>query len=294
MKPIKLTDDMKMIVFQEMVKKFDEQMNSYGFNTTDATISVKTSFSKTAEEKVVISYSQQAYLRMRQLVQFFDSEVAWYGLVQQIDPLHYYVYDVKVCKQYVNGAKVDTEDEDTFEFFSSLTDDEAEHMHFQAHSHVNMSTSASAIDVQNQEDMVKNLSGKGFYIFQIWNKKDDISTYLYDLDNNLFYDRKDVVIDIEGVDNFLADVSDLVLKKVVQYPYQGNSGYQGSYNQGNWRADGSASPSASQSTPIEKKEKKETQKEIDDEYYKEPAYLPGYYDGDYSYGYDGYRRGGWD
>ena len=284
MKPIKLTEEMKLVLFQEVMKKFDEQMNSYCFNTVDANISVKTNFSKQADEKVIISYTQQAYLRMRELVQFFDSEVAWYGLVEQIDPLHYRVYDVKVCKQYVNGTKVDTEDEDMFEFFSGLTDEEAEHMHFQAHSHVNMSTSASGTDVQNQEDIMKNLSGKGFYIFQIWNKKDDISTYLYDLDNNVFYDSKDVLIDIEGVDDFIASVADLVQKKTA-YPYQGNSqGYT------SWRPDGSAAPSK-EKTPASKKEEKKNEKNIekDNDYY--PSYLPGYYDGDYSYGYAG--RGDW-
>ncbi len=218
MKPIKLTEEMRFAVFQDMVKKLEDQLNSYGFNTTDASITLKTNFSATAKQKVVITYTQQAYLRMRKLVQHFDSEVAWYGLVEQIDPLHYRVYDAKVCKQYVTGVKVDTEDEDTFEFFSQLTDDEAEHMHFQAHSHVNMSTSASGTDVQNQEDMIKSLSGKGFYIFQIWNKKDEVSTYLYDVDNNIFYDSKDVILEVEGMDDFPASVVDLVQKKVVLYP----------------------------------------------------------------------------
>ena len=279
MKPIKLTEDMKLLVFNDMVKKLEEQMNSYGFNTTDASITIKTNFVQTAKEKVVISYTQQAYLRMRELVQFFDTEVAWYGLVQQIDQLHYKVYDVKVCKQYVNGTKVDTEDEDTIEFFNSLTDEEAEHMHFQAHSHVNMSTSASGTDVQNQEDVISNLGGKGFYIFQIWNKKDDISTYLYDLDNNTFYDRKDVLIDVEGVDEFIAGVADLVQKKT--YPYQ----------DGSWRKDGSAPP-PKENTPATKKEEKKSEKEEENTKYP-TSYLPGYNSGDYSYGYDGYRRDWW-
>ena len=278
MKPIKLTEDMKLLVFNDMVKKLEEQMNNYGFNTTDASITIKTNFVQTAEKKVVISYTQQAYLRMRELVQFFDTEVAWYGLVEKIDPLHYRVYDVKVCKQYVNGTKVDTEDEDTIEFFNSLTDEEVEHMHFQAHSHVNMSTSASGTDVQNQEDMISNLGGKGFYIFQIWNKKDDISTYLYDLDSNIFYDRKDVLIDVEGVDEFIASVADLVQKKTYTYPYQDK----------NWRADGSAQP-PKENTPAAKKEEKKNEKE--DKY--PTSYLPGYNDGDYTYGYGGYQRGDW-
>lgn len=220
MKPIFLTEEMKTRLFEEFFGKFKSELENYGFSSSDTTLSVKTNFSKPATEKVVIIFSQDAYLKMQSLVEYFDTEVAWYGMVKHIDELTYYVYDVKVCKQYVNGAKVDTEDEDTLEFFNSLTDEEANDMHFQAHSHVKMGTTASATDMQNQQDVIKNLGKTGFYIFQIWNKNNDINTYLYDLDNNIFYDRKDVIIEIEGVDDFVLSVADLVTeKKVTTYPY---------------------------------------------------------------------------
>ena len=266
MKPINLSEDDKLKLFEQFLDKFKKEIEEYAFNTSDATLSVKTNFSEVAKEKVVITYAQEAFLRMQSLVEFFDTEVAWYGLVERIDEKHFYVYDVKVCKQYVNGAKVDTEDEDTLEFFNNLTDDEANHLHFQAHSHVKMSTGASGVDIQNQKDVIKNLGKTGFYIFQIWNKSNDINTYLYDLDNNVFYDRKDVVIDVEGVDDFIADVAELVVEKKV-YPYQYNgSGYN--YNSGY----GSTQKTA---TTDKKKETKEKEEKY------EPTYLNGYYDGTY-------------
>lgn len=275
MKPLFLSDEQKEKLFEEYLKKFMQELDDYTFNTSESSLTIKTNFSQAAKEKVVITYTQEAFLRMQALVDFFDTEVAWYGLVDRIDQTHYYVYDVKVCKQHVNGAKVDTEDEEVFEFFNSLTEDEANHMHFQAHSHVKMSTGASGVDLQNQKDIVKNLGKTGFYLFQIWNKSGDINTYLYDLDNNVYYDRKDVVIDIEGVDDFITEIADLVVEKKA-YPYVTGSGYN--YYQGyNYSQ-----------TSEKKDQKKGNGKEKEEDPLKEHAYFPGYYDG-----IGGYERWDW-
>ena len=254
MKPINLTEEQKENLFIKFAEKFKKELDNFVFNMSDTTLSVKTNFREVAKEKVLILYTPEAYLRMNALVDSFTTEVGWYGLVDQISPKLYRVYDVKVCKQYVNGGKVDTEDADTLEFFDSLTDDEIDHMHFQAHSHVNMSTSASGVDLQNQADVVRNMGKTGFYLFQIWNKKGEISTYLYDLDNNTYYDSKDVEIAVEDplgtVDDFVESIEDLVVEKKY-YPYQNQK-----QNQNNG------------------KEK------------SAPTYLPGYYGNEYGgYGY---------
>lgn len=223
MKPIVMTEEAEEKILKSFFEKFRKEWKSFKDNLNETKFSFSTTISEPAKEKVTILFTQQAYLKMMFLVDYYDSEVAWYGLVQKIDDLLYRIYDIKICKQYVTGGKVDTEDEDTLEFFDSLTDDEIEHMHFQAHSHVKMSTNASGIDLQNQADVVKNLGKNGFYIFQIWNKGGDINTYLYDIDNNVFYDRKDIEIEIEDgmstISNFLLETENLVIEKkaVPQY-----------------------------------------------------------------------------
>lgn len=260
MKPIKLSEEMQIELFQKFFEKFKEEINNIAFNTDSASINIKTNISEVAKEKVRIIYTQEAFLRMQALVDFFDTEVAWYGLVERLSEKEFRVYDVKMCKQYVNGAKVDTEDEDALEFFNNLTDNEAEHLHFQAHSHVKMSTGASGVDIQNQTDTVKNMGNSGFFIFQIWNKSGDINTYLYDLDNNVFYDRKDVVIEIEDalgtIDDFLVSIADLVKEKKT-YPYQ-------TWNSPNWN---------NQSSEKDTKKKKDNKKEKEYE-----PYYSGYYE----------------
>lgn len=229
MKPIKLTQQEKDKYLQQFVDKFKKELENFVFNKNESSITVKTGIGEVLKDKILIIFSQEAYLRMQALVESYNTEVGWYGLCDRIDEKTFRVYDVKLCRQYVDGGKVDTEDEDTLEFFNSLSDDEADHMHFQAHSHVNMSTTASCIDLQNQADVVQNMGNSGFYIFQIWNKKGDINTYLYDIDNNTFYDRKDIDIDIEDacgtISDFIAQTDEMVIEKKF-YPYvTGGYGY---------------------------------------------------------------------
>ena len=230
MKPINLPENVRLKLFEQFLTKFKEEMDNYAFNDS-ASLTIKTNFGEVAKEKVIIRYTQEAFLRMQALVNFFDSEVAWYGLCERLSERVFRIYDVKVCKQTVTGAKVDTTDEDTAAFFESLTDDEANHMHFQAHSHVKMTTGASGVDLQNQHDVIHNMGKTGYYIFQIWNKNNDINTYLYDLDNNVFYDRKDVCLEIEdslgALDDFLVSVADLVVEKKYQYNTEYYGGYYG-------------------------------------------------------------------
>lgn len=271
MRPINLSNESIEKLYSEFLEKFKNEIANYGFNG-GTSMTIKTNFEEVAKEKVIVRYTQEAYLRMQALVDFFDSEVAWYGLCERLGEKEFRIYGVKVCKQEVSGAKVDTSDEDTLEFFCSLTDDEAEHLHFQAHSHVKMSTGASGTDIQNQQDVVRNMGKSGFYIFQIWNKNNDINTYLYDLDNNVFYDRKDVMIVIEDslgdLDDFIASIADLVAEKKV-YPYQYN-GYTYNYSNKNNKEE-----------PKSKTSKKTKEKEEDD---YDKVYLGDYYDGIHYYG----------
>lgn len=253
MKPLVIDKQTEEKLLMACFEKFKKELESFKFNMNDSKFSMSMDLSEPAKEKVTILYTQDAYLKMEALVDFYDTEVGWYGLVEQINDKLYRVYDVKVCKQYVNGGKVDTEDEDTLEFFDSLSDEEIEHMHFQAHSHVKMSTSASGIDLQNQTDVVRNMGSKGFYIFQIWNKLGDINTYLYDLDNNVFYDNKDVLVEVESSEGTLADwvanTKELVCEKKTVWEYNAQ-------------------------------QKKSKKNEKESAY--EPTYLPGYYPGNYN------------
>ena len=222
MKPIVLTDKAKEVMIKHFMEKFNKALDEYAFNIDKKKFSFEAEINQVAKEKVHIIYNPTAYLRMLKLVNHYESEVTWYGLIKKLEDKKYYVYDVIVCPQYVSGAKVDTDDDETLEFFSNLSDEQAENMYYQAHSHVNFSTEASGVDMQNQIDILGNMLNKdGFFLFQIWNKKGEVSTYLYDLGANIFYDSKDVEMEIEdpdyeSLDAFIEANKSLVKKREVK------------------------------------------------------------------------------
>lgn len=225
MKPIILSQEAKVTLMNEMVHKFAEALNDYEFNINETKFSYEKSFSVKAKDKIIIRFTPQAYLRCLEMVKSYSSEIGWYGLIKKLDNHTYQVYDIIVCNQRVSGGRVITDDEDMIEFYETLTDDQAEYLHFQAHSHVNMSTSPSSVDLENQASTVKNMGGTGFYLFQIWNKSLDINSFLYDLDNNVFYDKNDIEVVVDddqfgSITEFISSLKD----KVSSMTYTSGSG----------------------------------------------------------------------
>ena len=195
MRRYKLTDKIKA----ELLKQFYDKISAYEDELTQDKITIDVNMNVPLEEKISVIFSPDAYIRCQMLVKTFTGEVGWNGLAKKLDDKTYYVYDIMVYPQIVSGARTldPTTTNDWYEKYDEVLDE----MMFQAHSHVNMSTSPSNTDLDNQANIVKNMQGTGFRIFQIWNKQGDINTFLYDLDTNTVYDRKDIVIEI-GTEEF--------------------------------------------------------------------------------------------
>ena len=228
MRPIELDMKEKAKIFKELSVKFAEMLDGFTYSKSGK-FEFSFDISKKLKNKIQLIYTPGAWLRMRRLVDSFSTEIGWFGLVQRLEKDKFLIYDVLVCKQQVSGAKVDTEDDDMIEFISGLTDEQSRDMHFQAHSHVNFSVDASGTDMENQADILNTIPGhEGFYIFQIWNKRGEINTYLYDLDDNMFYDRNDVEIKIQDpygtLDDFIKEAEKKVTTPKPNY-YVSNGAY---------------------------------------------------------------------
>lgn len=99
----------------------------------------------------------------------------------------------------------------------------------QSHSHVNMSTSPSAVDLTHQEKILSQLSSDMFYIFMIWNKKMEHTAKIFDLKNNTLYENKDIDVVIGNNNIDIKGFVDTSKKLVEKRCYQYNSNYS-SYN----------------------------------------------------------------
>ncbi len=215
----------------------------------------KLSFTKTfscGDKKAVIFFSPEAWAKMAMLIKEFDKEVAWHGVARRVDDEsvdEYIIDDIVVYPQEVSGSTVEMDTEKYAQWLMDNDDDERfAHIHMQGHSHVNMGTSPSSVDLNHQEEILGMLGDDDFYIFMIWNKSFVSTNKIYDLKKNVLFEDKDITVKLvgqnEGLDEFLKAAKAMVKTKA--YSYQG--GYQSPYYAGYHRGTG-ANNSAPVGTP---------------------------------------------
>ena len=243
MKPIIIDEQEKAA----LLKEFEEAMSKSMFQGT-FTFTKKYTFQGT--DKAHIFYTPVAFAKTVMLLKNFDSEVAWYCLVERgEEDNEFIVFDVLVYEQQVTGATVEA---DVEKFMIGLTDEQNAHLYCQCHSHVNMGTTPSSTDLTHQAGVVASMNGQGFYMFQIWNKRLETTNFIYDFDNNVYWENAD--IDVQIMDEEWGDLSYFIndAKKIVTV----KSGYVASQAKGYNNTSYSGATSVN-NTKKNKKEKKD-------------------------------------
>ena len=193
MKNIRITEEDKAKLIADFTSALEQA------RMTDGKINIIKNFGSVkaeGEDRPLIVYTADAYLKMDLLVRKFDSEVAWHGLVKRAENNVFLVYDVVMFDQIVTGVTVNTDQDAYTRFLEKLPMETANNMLFHGHSHVNMGVTPSAVDMTHRDQILQTAKEDGFWLFQIWNKKGDISTALYDMAANRYYDDNDVDLQI--------------------------------------------------------------------------------------------------
>lgn len=246
--------------------------------------------------KATVYFTDLAWVKMQTLIQNFDKEVAWHGVATRGEDEEdtYYISDILVYPQTVSGASVEMDVSKYDEWIREHVEDKRFYnIGMQGHSHVDMGVTPSGVDLNHQEEILKQLTEDMFYIFMIWNKSGAHNVTIYDLKKNILFENDDVDVmvlsDGYGVDAFLEEAKKLVveLKSTVHnYPY---SGY--------WTANGYKDSSASSGKNNKASDKKDDRKESKAEEKKSGlkkgrkskakksyGYSGSYYDDYYGYG----------
>ena len=156
-------------------------------------------------EKLKVFYTPDAFSKIVRLVMSHEKEIGWNMVVSKCDG-GYRVTDVLVYPQKASSAYLSI-DLGKYGLWKAQIPEEADKNLFgQGHSHVNMAVMPSSTDTKQQLDEIRN-KGEGFYLFQIWNKKMEVNSFLYDIDNGLMYDKEDIELIIEE-DDFIKDSRD--------------------------------------------------------------------------------------
>lgn len=149
------------------------------------------------KEKAIVVFTQQALFKMRGLIKGCTMEIGWHGTVTRQDNI-FTIEDIFTFPQTVTASTVTPDATEYSNWLMSQPDDIFNKLRFHGHSHVNMAVSPSGVDTGFQEDMLKNLND--FYIFGIFNKKDENYLIIYDVANNIVYEDKDIMYTSEEDD----------------------------------------------------------------------------------------------
>lgn len=147
--------------------------------------------------RVKIIIEPVAYSKMLMLMFGSDKEIGWHGLITR-DPENAAVFrveDVILFPQAVTPVTVTADDSKYPLWAMDLPDETFSKCRFHGHSHVNMSTSPSSIDLDYYARSIQQFSS-GFYVFMIMNKKFEHYCQVYDFDNNAMYESNEVDVQI--------------------------------------------------------------------------------------------------
>lgn len=178
------------------ILKIDESaitaaLESYRQQLLNGTVKLAKTKAKT---KININFTPEAWSKQSRLIDDFNSEVAWHGLMRQLSPTEYEIYDILVYPQQVTGVTVTTDQDKYDGWLQSQPDEIYNNIRYQAHSHVNMATTPSGVDDENEAKIARQLQGNDFYLFMIWNKRGEFTARLYDCAANKIYDKDDITV----------------------------------------------------------------------------------------------------
>lgn len=164
------------------------------------------------DKKLKIYYSLEALGKTFRLVQAHKTEIAWNMVVKPFKD-GYKVYDIFVYPQAPDPGYVSVDVANAYTFWKANLDPEVDRNLFgQGHSHVDMNVFVSGTDDRNQYEEIM-LKGNGFYFFQIWNKRNEVISFFYDIDNMIYYDNKDIELIPENLNEFIEDSFNKIYSK---------------------------------------------------------------------------------
>lgn len=191
MKPFKVNpSDYKELIRAEVEKQL---ANNIG---TDSKIKIDIDLSKLLTEgieKATVHYTKHAIDQIKALVEQSEEEIGWNATVTRNKNV-FTIHEVYVYPQEVTGATT-TATDDYGLWLMEFPDEVFNIMRMQGHSHVNFGVLPSVVDNTLYQNIITNT--KDFFIFMITNKKGAMHTLIYDIENNLVYDDKDINITYE-------------------------------------------------------------------------------------------------
>jgi hypothetical protein len=184
----------------------------------------------------VVYVSPTANAKMQHYVDIVDDEVGWLGTVEELECGDYYIDDVYLFDQEVNGATTEISEDSLAKFADEKLKADGgmelmNKMRFWGHSHVNMATGASGQDNAMMDTF--STSGHDFFIRGIFNKKGEVNLSVYHYGRGIIFHHVEWQIYTEETDELREEIEAEVKQKVKKKTYSYSSAqyprYQGNY-----------------------------------------------------------------
>ena len=192
-KPIRFTGEIRESILRDFAAKLDAaRMGTTGFK-----------YEKSAQyedgRKATVVYSSKAWFKTIMLVETQPKEVGWHGVCyrDEDNPNEFYIEDIIIYPQKVTGTTITPDPIEYTNWMNKLDDNTFNHLRFHGHSHVNMAVFSSGTDEAFRNDRMSQLKDDDFYVFQVFNKKGEIHSAVYDYKNNTLYENADVATEVE-------------------------------------------------------------------------------------------------
>lgn len=177
----------------------EKQLNAKITRKIDITVNP----SDVAVKPALILLSVTAYKKMIELISQCSKEVAWHAVTSKISTEEgtvYQIEDILLFPQTVTGATVTSDDEAYTKWVMGLDDDTFNHMRCHMHSHVNMGVSPSGVDTTYQQQVLQNI--EDYYVFMIWNKSGKFWANIFDVEDNVVYEAKDIEVEVPDINEY--------------------------------------------------------------------------------------------
>lgn len=215
---IKLNDTCK----EEILKDFGDMLSKA--KAEDGKISY-TKILNYVNRKAKLRFTELAWTKMQALIRDFSTEVGWHGVAKRSedpDKDEYIIEDILVYPQVVDGTNVNTDQQAYNQWlFSDELDPVFNNIRFHGHSHVNMSTSPSPVDTSHWGGILESLLDDMFYVFAIWNKRNEKTIKIYDLKKNILFETSDITVEImsdDETEKFMEKARSLVVERKYTTP----------------------------------------------------------------------------
>jgi len=151
-----------------------------------------------SDEKIIVTFSHNAYKKMFLYVDECPYEIAMHGLIERTSDMSFYIEDVFLFPQNVTGGSVNV-DEGKYALWMAQTYNTPERMiknRMHIHSHVNMHVAPSGTDEGYRDEQMQNIcaGSDSWYLFMIVNKRRLFTAELYDYKNMVVWETGDISI----------------------------------------------------------------------------------------------------